>query len=216
MDDGIIFYIKAMPKNPALARVPWTQRLADLVQTAAALPMLRLSGPFGHTDFEGYESLVMFAGGIGITPMIAIFTDLMHRAKAGRHIGRLQSVALVWMSRSIAEFRVFEEIFAMVHSASVLADEHARVDTKACNFHVRLHCTRRESWVSMNMPSSLDHVKMFVAQGRCDVAGRIEEFVSADPRQTMVAVCGPHNLTHTASRAAWTRRTDFHAEQFSF
>eukprot|EP00048_Salpingoeca_helianthica_P012116 m.174893 g.174893 ORF g.174893 m.174893 type:complete len:910 (+) comp15329_c1_seq4:2068-4797(+) len=216
MDDGIIFYIKAMPKNPALTRIPWTQRLSELVQTSEALPMLRLSGPFGHTDFEGYESLVMFAGGIGITPMIAIFTDLMHRAKEGRPIGRLQNVALVWMSRSVAEFRLFEEIFTMVHTASVLAEEKAHVNTQACNFHVRLHCTRRESWISMVSPESLDHVRMFVAQGRCDVAGRIEEFMTANPTDTMVAVCGPHTLTHTASKASWKFGTDFHAEQFSF
>eukprot|EP00048_Salpingoeca_helianthica_P012119 m.174936 g.174936 ORF g.174936 m.174936 type:complete len:912 (+) comp15329_c1_seq7:84-2819(+) len=214
--DGIIFYIKAMPKNPSLTRIPWTQRLADLTQTADAMPMLRLSGPFGHTDFEGYESLVMFAGGIGITPMIAIFTDLMHRAKEGRPIGRLQNVALVWMSRSVAEFRLFEEIFTMVHTASVLAEEKAHVNTQACNFHVRLHCTRRESWISMVSPESLDHVRMFVAQGRCDVAGRIEEFMTANPTDTMVAVCGPHTLTHTASKASWKFGTDFHAEQFSF
>ena len=213
----MIFYIKAMPKIPGLARVPWTQRLADLVQTTTALPMLRLSGPFGHTSFEAYQSLVMFAGGIGITPMIAIFTDLLHRAKHGRPIGSLQSVALVWMSRSVAEFRLFEEIFALVNSVAVLAEKNAQIDTQACKFHVRLHCTRRESWASMAEPDSIDHVKMYVVQGRCNVPEMITTFVTPDdPAATMVAACGPTPLTLATSQASWAKRTDYHAEQFAF
>lgn len=150
LEDGIVFYIKAMPQQAGTKRVPWTSRLAELVQTSTALPYLRLSGPFGHLHFNNYKSLVLYAGGIGITPMIAIFTSLLRKANAKEDIGDLQSVVLVWMSRSINEFRLFERIFKLAHgSSAILEEENAHIQANTCRFHLRLHCTRRDSWVSM-------------------------------------------------------------------
>lgn len=126
LDDSLVFYIKTMgaapvvkphPINPTVEGGSWTSRLAELARRAeqgVLLPAVRLYGPFGHNDFMQYENLVLFAGGIGITPMIAVFTDLRRRAQRGLGVGALRSVRLVWMSRSVAEFHMFAEIFAMV------------------------------------------------------------------------------------------------------
>lgn len=116
-DQYFYFCIKAMPQAPALklvpGRTPWTTRLAELTETTAATPAVRLSGPFGNTDFDTYENLVLFAGGIGITPMIALFTHMLHRALAGTAPRCVRSATLVWMTRNMSDFRLFEEFFEL-------------------------------------------------------------------------------------------------------
>ena len=120
-DGGLLFFIKVMA-NKAKAKSKmnvlsaWTARLADLVKADAQwLPLVRVHGPFGHNDFSEYETLLLFAGGIGITPLIAIFADLRARALAGEsNLGKLKCVVLVWMSRFVDEFRMFEELLGMI------------------------------------------------------------------------------------------------------
>jgi ferredoxin-NADP reductase len=154
LDDSLIFYIKAMPRRGALLRptnddahkaalknensppdvtsaavrqLPWTERVAMLARHPTVLPRVRLFGPFGHFEYTSYESLLLFAGGIGITPMIAIFTHLRARAEAGEDVGRLKNVVLVWMSRSVAEFQMFQSIFDTI-AAAEKEKMHKRVD----------------------------------------------------------------------------------------
>lgn len=116
LDEGIVFYIKKM-SNPNSLRGSWTQRLAELADrqdSAPVMPLVRLSGPFGHTQFTEYKHLLLVAGGIGITPMIAIFAHLRKQQLLGLPLGALKSVQLVWMSRHVSEFRLFEHIFALI------------------------------------------------------------------------------------------------------
>jgi hypothetical protein len=81
-------------------------------------PSVRVYGPFGHFDASHHEQLLLFAGGIGITPMIAVFANLQRQVRTGLPIGALKRVVLVWMSRHVSEFRMFEDIFeAMVSTA---------------------------------------------------------------------------------------------------
>jgi predicted ferric reductase len=231
LDDSIVFYIKKIPtsNNSLHGRATWTTRLANRVEADCPPMALRLNGPFGHTDFKCYEHLLMFAGGIGITPLIAIFTDLRRAARIGNtaRLGSLKAVTLVWMSRSVTEFRLFEEVFMMAmkdSSADVPRtinedDEDANVsdtDTKI-KFEIKLHCTRRDSFVSLTNPASQDYVKMLVESGRCDLPATFKKHVpEGKGADTMVAVCGPARLMYDVSGLAWNSGCDFHSEQFSF
>ena len=128
LDDSIVFCIKRLKSKKTSEKRTWTQRLAERAQSITTkadeitsgapvtpLPLaLRLSGPFGHTDFTSYERLLLVAGGIGITPMIAIFANLKKRQLLGQEIGTLKHVQLVWMSRSVGEFRLFEEVLSLL------------------------------------------------------------------------------------------------------
>ena len=129
LDDGIVFCIKRLKTAKISQARTWTQRLADIAQassdpdkpkeetrTSSTTPSLalRLSGPFGHTNFTSYEKLLLVAGGIGITPMIAIFAHLKKRQLLGHDIGKLKHVQLVWMSRSVGEFSLFEKVLSLL------------------------------------------------------------------------------------------------------
>lgn len=275
LDDGLIFYVKVAPKRISavsmhsrasetdseflqLRRLPWSQRLAQLAEAGCVVPpLVRIYGPFGHLEYTNYESLLLFAGGIGITPMIAIFTHLRKQAVLGQLPVKLKTVVLVWMSRTVAEFRMFEEIFAMVARDQMLNSSVAKNDSNqaqrpvmrleglassltvpsatpgwaagdaanpasesmaaiisGCSFEVRLHCTRRDSFVSLTDPSSPDFVKLFIQSGRCDATQLFASY--AHGTETLAAVCGPKSLTQGVSAQAWRSGTDFHAEEFSF
>jgi hypothetical protein len=86
---------------------------ADLLQTVR----VRVHGPFGHFDATQHQGLLLVAGGIGITPMIAIFTHLQNLVRQGQSVGLLRRVVLVWMSRRVSEFHLFEDIFESMQTA---------------------------------------------------------------------------------------------------
>lgn len=258
LDDGIVLYIKNMQKKQNSQS--WTARLSALAMdsmTTLQKPMLRLNGPFGHFEFEGHETVLLFAGGIGITPMIAIFADLRKRLveqdradKLAQKLGepltthadhpRLKRVRLVWMSRKIEEFRLFEKIFS--HFRSEVVKTHTQTSRQSvfqqsagpeanideieamemaqahsvafCAFDIQLHCTCRASLVSLTDPTSPDYVKMFLQDGRVNVREVFETY-GREPN-TLAAVCGPPSLMHDVSLSAYEFGTAFHSEEFFF
>ena len=347
-DGGLLFFIKVMKKkanskgNAVNVLSAWTGRLAELAMAEKQwLPVVRIHGPFGHSDFSDYENLLLFAGGIGITPLIAVFADLRARASTGdKSIGKLKNVVLVWMSRFVDEFRMFEEMFGMIISdhikaklhvessaagvsnsrlsagvwvggtarkndnsihesviesgavgggnalerrseipnvspssdaTTTLAPQHGPITSSSiavaettmtetatdeteieaglvkameelkrsgdmgtvmdkqanselqsavigdCRFDVNLHCTRRESFLSLTTANSQDYVRMLIKEGRCDLQSMFEANVSPkEGAKTMAAVCGPFSLTKDISTLAWKYGCDFHSEQFYF
>ena len=82
-------------------------------------------------------------------------------------------------------------------------------------FHIRLHCTKRESFTSLTDPNSPDFTKMFIQSGRCDIMESLKLTGAAGP-SSLAAVCGPRSLSDAVSQAAWKTACDFHAEEFAF
>eukprot|EP00047_Mylnosiga_fluctuans_P020991 m.98994 g.98994 ORF g.98994 m.98994 type:complete len:390 (+) comp8707_c1_seq1:1-1170(+) len=225
LDDTVVFHIKKMP-NAVNNVETWSARLADYAMQSFNAPLtVRLGGPFGHASVEDCSRLLMLCGGIGITPMMSIFTSLRTRALRGP-CGRLQSVCLVWMSRSVEEFRLFEDIFESIAVQTKLR-RFSRIDESStddrdhddagCKFDLRLHCTRRESHASLTTSGSKDYVRLFVNVGRPDIHALFNEFApgSHNP-DTLVTVCGPPALAYDASAKAWQHGCAFSSEQFMF
>ncbi|CAE7809110.1 FRO4 [Symbiodinium sp. CCMP2592] len=95
---------------------PWTQRLRQLAeetQPSGPFPAALCIGPYGSLDPGSYASGPVFlaAGGIGITPVIAVFRDAVRRQVPG--------VTLLWSIRSLEYLRlpiVEEALFAAAES----------------------------------------------------------------------------------------------------
>lgn len=181
LPDGIYFYIKAMrPARDAVCgyhRVPWTARLAALVQEAKAIPTVRLGGPYGNTHFDDYANMVLFAGGIGITPMIAIFNDLLRRAMAGQAPRHIKTATLVWMTRSVSDFRLFEEFFALATRAAnrTYSDGGSRTRTTATTA-----ATKTAS--SLTAPRSSQHP---LPRAATPLAGRLRKCTAMQRARTL-------------------------------
>jgi ferredoxin-NADP reductase len=68
-----------------------------------------IGGPNGglmiKEPLEGLDHVVMCSGGIGVTPMIAILTDLLAKKYTGK-------VDFIWSTRSTSELDCFRDLFA--------------------------------------------------------------------------------------------------------
>lgn len=204
VDGGLIFHIKSHPKPAnAIGCGGWTGRLASLAQSLEhqdmALPVVRLRGPYGHMPYEDYDYLLLFAGGIGVTPMMRLLVDLHRRARAGQLL-RAKQVVLVWVVPSASLLDLFPDVYAS------LAAPPQRGATPT-TFLLQIYVTRGP------LPAS-PVPGLELLQGRCDVSAMFASF--SVTRQTLAAVCGPETLVQAVSAAASLFACDFHSELFYF
>lgn len=102
-------------------RGKWTTRLhrALVASDTKASPsscafsnLLFAEGPYGHASefFLNYDALLLVAGGIGITPFIAILRELFYRYQA-RERGLPKSIQLIWTMKHGSELVLLTDIF---------------------------------------------------------------------------------------------------------
>lgn len=97
----ITFHIKNMgPKT--LTSWLFHQALASS-SSGSAYPKVNLDGPYGAPPrLTAYSSVLLLAGGVGITPIISTFLSLMHYAREGHldeDVNRLKRVHIAWCVR---------------------------------------------------------------------------------------------------------------------
>jgi hypothetical protein len=113
-----VFHIKNMGAGT------WTGRLADLAidlaDGAASLEDISVSvdGPYGRTGhyFER-SSVVLVAGGIGITPLASVLGDLYSRATdpdVNGDLASVRSVHLVWVARDRSLFTIYAPLLSRI------------------------------------------------------------------------------------------------------
>nr|WP_060977683.1 MULTISPECIES: 2Fe-2S iron-sulfur cluster-binding protein [Pseudomonadota] len=93
-------YVELTVKREAQGTV--SRHLHDIVKRG---DLVRIAGPFGHFTFTGSdaESIVLIAGGVGITPMMSVLRFLTDTAWAG-------DIFFVYAARSTEEFLFRTEI----------------------------------------------------------------------------------------------------------
>ncbi|KAL3151709.1 hypothetical protein ABBQ38_012690 [Trebouxia sp. C0009 RCD-2024] len=128
----------------------WTKALVKELQTGQ-LPLVRATGPFGCSrghKWGGHQVMVIFAGGIGITPMLGMLRHMAAHARARKtdpsHDMELPSkVYLVWAARSRAELALLDQ-----ELIDIAREDEAWLD-------IKLHCTSKDQV----MPSRTDTAK---------------------------------------------------------
>ncbi|KAL8139942.1 hypothetical protein V2J09_005963 [Rumex salicifolius] len=82
----------------------------QLCQTRIPLAV-SIEGPYGHETpyFLMYKNLVLVAGGIGISPFLAIMKDLLYRIKEGRRIFP-NTVLLIWAIKTSDELSLLPDL----------------------------------------------------------------------------------------------------------
>merc|ERR1712000_602356 len=156
--------------------------------------------------FDQSTHLVLVAGGIGITPMYSILSEIYARATAGHPIGNIQKVVLVWTARQPALF----------HQFSTMLMYAAKLDF----VEVQLNYTSNAEYGAIDSedPASAEQLREFISQ--CMRIGRPDLHRVADRlprgRTTMMMVCGPEKLINFASDVAFDNNFSFHHEVFHF
>eukprot|EP00055_Hartaetosiga_balthica_P005449 m.15995 g.15995 ORF g.15995 m.15995 type:complete len:794 (-) comp4555_c0_seq1:259-2640(-) len=198
----ITFHIKDMGPGK------FTNKLLNL--DADVLHEVRIDGPYGRPlYFDECDTLLLVAGGIGITPMVSIISEIFLRASSGQSVGNLQRVKLVWAARSRDVFFIFHEILAY-------AQEHAGVKFEFDLFVTDEVGQQESSSHGVNMSDNEVHeiVDGFVTSGRPDLRA-IGKTVPHGP-STMMMVCGPEGLICAASDVGEEFDFLFHHEVFNF
>jgi predicted ferric reductase len=135
----VTFHIKDMGAGT------WTRRLALLAQRTAPGDAARLAvsvdGPYGRTGgYHERSTLLVVAGGIGLTPFHSLLLDLAARARRPREYGELgavRKVHLVWVVRDLSIVRAF--------AATLLPLARGGVDGAAGDlFDISIYCTNRK------------------------------------------------------------------------
>jgi predicted ferric reductase len=116
-------HIKAMPSphpgdGGAAASETWTQQLLARAQAGEALTV-RYHGPYGAPAFRlpvAEQSVLMYVGGIGVTPAISMLATWCGAAQRG---AALPYTTMVWVVRTPMVFEPFGEVRAIIESLCI-------------------------------------------------------------------------------------------------
>ena len=193
-DRRIHFDIKAMGSEGTFAAR--LRRLAEDRVDAATLDVA-IEGPYGCAPtYAHYDSVLLVAGGIGVTPCHAMFRELYIRAAAG-HDGP-ETVTLLWVARYR---RCFELYGATLRAA---ANDDA--------FRLALYVDGekpRDSWGEADVYQGIPFT-----HGRPDVSRAVADLAACS--SPYVFVCGPPGLSAACAAAALEHDVAFHSEVFAF
>lgn len=211
--DTITFHIKDMGPGT------WTHDLAELARAHQASKNIEeitvsVDGPYGRPPpYHEKHTLIMVAGGIGITPFHAILSDL--HAQANRT--SVRDVHLIWAARDADLVAVFARTWASLLRSNV---------PNGPRFNLHLHCTARGD---VNLPGLGDDdlalVKRYLVTGRPQLASEFAEICRVASKtigttslydDVLAMVCGPHAMIDEVSALASKHGTDFFSEVFTF
>ena len=218
-----VFAIGAAQSNSTFVSC-WTGHLATIAEKMQfqeiPMPMVRLHGPFGYAPFLEFDMLLLFAGGIGITPFMSVIIDIYSAISQGKPIPTKQ-VSLVWMAQETELFRMYEDVYEAISDL--------QKSFEAPMFFINLFCTRSPAPIQSSGAIQEDGISVKTLRpgiplatgngialnyGRC----KFEEMFTKFSRSgsTLAAVCGPPMLVQEVSHLARLFECEFHSEEFTF
>ena len=163
-----------------------------------------VEGPYGgQHSLHSYGTVLLIAGGVGITHQLPYIRDLIVGFSNGTVSAR--RILLVWIIQSPEHLE-----WIRPWMTTVLALDHRRDILR-----IQLFVTRPRSTKEIHSPSST--VQMF--PGRPNVETLVELESDSQVGAMAVSVCGPGNLADDVRRAVrrlQTRNVDFIEESFSW
>lgn len=187
LDENATLHIKNMGPNT------FTGKLFESVGCKKL--SMSVEGPYGpRVDLHHSASVLLVAGGIGITPMLSTLRCAVQSANAG-HTMALRRLHLLWSARSAEVFDLFQEEFRLVLEAAKLPFE----------VKLSLYCsTSKENASCMLGP---------VISGMPSFPSILQEEISAG--HCLVRACGPPPMVN-ACEAASTAHKGIDFEPWSF
>ncbi|KAI5479003.1 ferric-chelate reductase [Pseudohyphozyma bogoriensis] len=190
--------------------------LAVTNNTSKPVPLtVSVEGPYGHTPFLGAESLLLVAGGSGVTHVASLLAEAIKKVKEG--VSATSYVRFVWAVHHLDQVGWID---------TGLDDARTLADAAGLKLDIDVYVTRPDS-TSSETPSqessrtsspelgSSDEKKSFdfegktlpvsravVHHGRPEVAEIVRKTVETSEGYTLCVACGPDSLAHTVRRVA--------------
>ncbi|KAL0490145.1 hypothetical protein AKO1_006680 [Acrasis kona] len=212
--------VKSDYKDSTTLFDPWTHRLAvwaEKVQNGQASAkncFVRMEGPYGSIshDYDRYDTVVLVAGGIGITAMYSLFISLLDKYRNDPTHSE-KKVYLIWTKRKRELWNLFPEILKYED-----LDNRASIESGLqCN--IRLYVTENVEDEAAMVKSGVD-----VIRGRPDfksvLQNILDERISKSPFVS-VCGCGANQMIADLEEACWDQsgsdaKIHFHREIFEF
>ncbi|XP_071724737.1 ferric reduction oxidase 7, chloroplastic-like [Rutidosis leptorrhynchoides] len=111
----------------------WTEKLKEKISTKSNLTV-SVEGPYGHEVpyHLMYEHLILVAGGIGISPFIAVLSDILHRIKEGKPC-LPRKVSIVWAVKKSDEL----PLLLSFNMESICPSFSEKLDLEICTYVTR-------------------------------------------------------------------------------
>jgi len=160
-----------------------------------------IDGPYGRSAvrFEEYHSVLLLAGGIGVTPMIAILDDLYEKCKNGRKPPHLEHVTFCWSVQTKDSISWMEDVIKKIQANPVTG----------VTFDVQVFVTRSKEESALYKGGRPKIPEVFESAARPkDGAGKAW--------RVGVLACGPEPMVVECQKQSQEVGYDFHKEIFAF
>jgi predicted ferric reductase len=181
-------------------------KLAGKYESAQVHLWGAIEGPYGgYHSLDSYGTVVLFAGGVGITHQLSFVRHLLNAHNS--NTAATQKIVLIWC---IAKLEALEWVRSWLDEIAALEHFHEVVS-------IRLYVSRM---VSAEFGDGFLPAHVDLRLHRCEVQGVIDEEVLAQIGAMAVSVCGPRGFSDSV-RAAVRRRVgvrsiDLFEEAFSY
>jgi len=115
LDDLSCLHVKSMTQGS------FTNKLHNVAQTIRESDLvMNVEGPYGpRLELDSFQSVLLVAGGIGVTPMVSTMRYLVQQAQMQKQ-GALQRLHLIWIARSPACFDMMQSELDLIGAAPSL------------------------------------------------------------------------------------------------
>ncbi|KAL0485246.1 ferric reduction oxidase [Acrasis kona] len=204
--DNATFYIKNMGGRS------WTNHLATLarnIEKGFVQPhevFVRMEGPYGKVSlpYEEYDTVVLVAGGIGITPIYSLYNSLLLQNRANGE--KQKHVHLIWINKDSNIWSLFPNAF-----------KYENVDGHS-DSSVHLYITGKEEATPANN-ATVHHGRPDFNQVLKDVVVDRQMRLNDGTPYISVLSCGPESMLNELEAACWKQSNNlakfhFHKEIF--
>jgi len=215
--------------NNAPSSPQFTQLLYLLAQQAESNQIalkdieIHVDGPYGKPFvYDGYERVILVAGGIGVTPCHSIFSTMLSQsmqlaASTDKEAVPMPAVDLIWVAKDKELLSLYTQTFRMY--------ERHNPDSNN-KFNVRLFVTRPDGDVNQagddqKEQSEFNNVvpgteATMYTHGRPDWSMVLNTITDGDnnPDTTLVFACGPLGLVRAVELTSVAKGARFYAESF--
>jgi len=213
----------------------WTNQLAEQAKHLGKNDItLFIDGPHGSFSLPVFEYpvIVLCAGGVGATPLMSLFGDLLQRRS---EIKTLKEVHLIWVNQDEAPFHEWfpkllqkamnEEMSSVFHLHLYVTN--SKREEKKQGKEGKDAVTGYEKTIEMETPKKKDESKdddekasfnskaLTIKSGR-PVYDQLFDEIQGKHASSDIAVlaCGPAPMVGTVQNCAMDRRFHFHKETF--
>ncbi|OSC98884.1 iron reductase [Trametes coccinea BRFM310] len=193
-------------------REGYTKRLANAAAKGDKVKVL-VDGPYGFSpDLDNDDTVVLVAGGSGVSFTLSTFLGTLSRIKSGKcrcrkivfiwaireaeHMEWISKVLVKALSLAPADIDISVRIFITARSGQSLANATSLDDDKES-----AHSSEGTAPSKSRPPSLLNFPVVQVAHGRPDLPSLLREEVEANTGRLSVTVCGSSGIAQSCREA---------------